>query len=229
MKQTAGDSPITLLSHSAGGWLGRLYMLDFGTDGIDQFVSLGSPHLPPPPGVIDQTRGILTFVEKNCPGAYHAPDVRYVTIAGKYIRGAPLLGKGSIAQKIVGAGYQQVCGDAEVDGDGVVPLPSAHLEGALNITLEGVYHSPLGAEDPGSDQRPADEEEAMQDAFKQEQGAAVYYDTDDYEVGTGEVAQAAQEVNVPGPRLWYGSAGILEQWVDVLVKPDDAVPSKSSS
>lgn len=58
----------------AGGWMGRVYMLDFGTAGIDRFVSLGSPHNPPPkdvPGVVDQTRGILTWVEANCPGAHH--------------------------------------------------------------------------------------------------------------------------------------------------------------
>ena len=39
----------------------------------------------------------------------------------------------------------QVCGDAEVWGDGIVPVPTAHLDGAINIDLEGVYHSPLGS------------------------------------------------------------------------------------
>jgi hypothetical protein len=58
----------------AGGWLGRVYMLDFGTAGIDRFVTLGSPHNPPPAGaagVVDQTRGILTFCQDACPGAFH--------------------------------------------------------------------------------------------------------------------------------------------------------------
>lgn len=62
----------------AGGWLGRLYLKDFGTTGIDRFVSLGSPHLPPPEDpegmVVDQTRGILTYCQDSCPGAYH-PEV----------------------------------------------------------------------------------------------------------------------------------------------------------
>lgn len=42
---------------------------------------------PPPrdvPGVVDQTRGLLYYVEENCPGAFHAPDVKYVCIAGRY-------------------------------------------------------------------------------------------------------------------------------------------------
>lgn len=41
----------------------------------------------------------------------------------------------------------QVCGQADVWGDGVVPEASAHLEGALNISFDGVYHSPVGSDD----------------------------------------------------------------------------------
>jgi hypothetical protein len=41
----------------------------------------------------------------------------------------------------------QVCGQADVWGDGVVPEVSAHLDGALNISLDGVYHSPVGSDD----------------------------------------------------------------------------------
>lgn len=41
----------------------------------------------------------------------------------------------------------QVCGQADVWGDGVVPEVSAHLEGAINISLDGVYHSPVGSDD----------------------------------------------------------------------------------
>ena len=39
----------------------------------------------------------------------------------------------------------QICGEAEVWGDGIVPVPSAHLPGAVNVDLDGIYHSPLGA------------------------------------------------------------------------------------
>lgn len=106
-RSAAGEgAPLTLLAHSAGGWLGRLFMLEDRAD-VDRFVSLGSPHLPPPPGVVDQTRGILTWVDQACPGAFHE-GVQYVTVAGKYLQGAPLLGPGAWQQRIVGAGYQQV-------------------------------------------------------------------------------------------------------------------------
>ncbi|KAF8380850.1 hypothetical protein HHK36_028345 [Tetracentron sinense] len=49
--------------------------------------------------------------------------------------------------RFIGQGYKQVCGQADMWGDGVVPEVSAHLEGALNISLEGVYHSPVGSDD----------------------------------------------------------------------------------
>ncbi len=55
-------------------------------------------------------------------------------VAGKWLKGAKLRGSGgSLAQKLVGLGYQQVCGDAEVWGDGITPVPAAHLEGKLQL------------------------------------------------------------------------------------------------
>lgn len=68
-------SPAVLLQ--AGGWLGRVFMLDFGVTGIDRYITLGSPHAPPPAGVqgvMDQTRGILNYCQTFCPGAHH-PEV----------------------------------------------------------------------------------------------------------------------------------------------------------
>jgi alpha-beta hydrolase superfamily lysophospholipase len=52
--RAADGAPLTLLCHSAGGWLGRLFLLECDRTGVDQFVSLGSPQLAPPPGVVDQ-------------------------------------------------------------------------------------------------------------------------------------------------------------------------------
>ena len=40
---------MALLAHSAGGWLARVYLLGFGSQGsIDKLITLGSPHMPPP-------------------------------------------------------------------------------------------------------------------------------------------------------------------------------------
>ncbi|KXZ45196.1 hypothetical protein GPECTOR_57g486 [Gonium pectorale] len=42
----------------------------------------------------------------------------------------------------------QVCGETEVWGDFIVPQPSAHLAGATQLDLDGVFHSPLGEQLP---------------------------------------------------------------------------------
>ena len=286
--------PLTLLAHSAGGWLGRVWMLseDKGTGKekaalVSDFVcvflfffffffsifflssslflsrgprvkahslsflprsffplspsppknrSVGSPHRPPPPGssIPDQTRGILTWVERESPGDFHSREhgVRYTTVASKFVKGAPLFGSGSsaeedeeeeeertrgetgssssgtsfddsndsdiallapapnsskrgtrkkisIAQRLAGFGYEAVCGDSEAWGDGITPVASSHLPGALTLTLEGVFHSPLGADD------------------------------DDGEGGEGGEGGI-------GTRPWYGSARVLDQWVGAV-------------
>ncbi|MED6124439.1 hypothetical protein PIB30_058904 [Stylosanthes scabra] len=169
------EASISLIGHSAGGWLARLYMEEFElSQHVSLLLTLGTPHSPPPkgtPGVIDQTRGLLDYVEKNCCKAVYTPQLKYVCIAG---RGSafgevkcnskaefaisegegvdmnPESGSSStstLRARIVGQGYKQVCGEAQVWGDGVVPEVSAHLDGALNICLDGVYHSPVGSDD----------------------------------------------------------------------------------
>jgi hypothetical protein len=179
------EGKITLLAHSAGGWIGRVYLRDFrpapGSEGgegkaaaalIDRFVSLGSPHRAPPTGVegvVDQTRGILTWVEANCPGAtHHDEGVRYVTIGGRLVRGRALSSASSddddegaagdetaapnpplpalAAAVVAGVGYQQVCGRADSHGDFIVPVEAAHLGDprAAEADVDGVFHSPLG-------------------------------------------------------------------------------------
>ncbi|XP_048225579.1 uncharacterized protein LOC8282028 isoform X2 [Ricinus communis] len=94
-KELAQGGSLSLIGHSAGGWLARVYMEEFGPSDISLLLTLGTPHLPPPkgvPGVIDQTRGLLYYVEKHCKEAVYTPDLKYVCIAGRYIQGARFVG-----------------------------------------------------------------------------------------------------------------------------------------
>lgn len=155
----SGADEVVLLAHSAGGWLGRVWMHASHENAtrVRKFCSLGSPHRPPPTDgdslVIDQTRGILTWVEREMPGAHH-DDVEYVTVAGTYLEGlAPSVekvtsGTSELAQVMAGVGYMQVCGKADVPGDGITPVETAHLPGerVKRVTVEGAYHTPLGAD-----------------------------------------------------------------------------------
>jgi len=90
----------------AGGWLGRVWMLDYGVTGIDRYITLGSPHAPPPPGVegvVDQTRGILNYCQDACPGAHHQ-EVR-PTVLGRQAIGRQQAGN---TQRTVPSAWIQV-------------------------------------------------------------------------------------------------------------------------
>lgn len=152
-KAASGAQQVSLVAHSAGGWMARVYLEDFGTSSVRQLVSLGSPLNSVPedvPGVVDQTRGILTFVESQCASAAELATrgVAVTCLAGKWLEGAEKLeGVGNAPNFLVGQGYKQVCGASGAWGDGITPVATAHMEGADNVVLEGVFHTPLGSSD----------------------------------------------------------------------------------
>ena len=55
--------------------------------------------------------------------------------------------RGVVGACVAGLGYRQVCGRADAEGDGITPVETALMPGATHIVLEGVYHTPLGADD----------------------------------------------------------------------------------
>lgn len=155
----SGSSRVVLLCHSAGGWLGRA-VCGFGSagattaageeggavdlDSVLGIVTLGSPHLPPPPTVMDMTRGALRITNEQFPGSFHS-SLFYITVAGSAVKGVEQ-NRRSPLERTTEEGYAYrsyaiVCGDGESAGDGVVPLCSAHLDGATQLTLDNVYHS----------------------------------------------------------------------------------------
>ncbi|XWS42792.1 hypothetical protein CRYUN_Cryun16bG0044800 [Craigia yunnanensis] len=145
---------LSLIGHSAGGWLARVYMEEFGLSHISLLLTLGTPHLPPPnglPEVIDQTRGLLCYVEQHCKKAVYTPDLKYGaqffsdsnvdvdSVVGidddQPISDVAVLKNktdstsvsSTFRARFVGQGYKQVsalnqvCGQTDVWGDGVVP------------------------------------------------------------------------------------------------------------
>ncbi len=143
-----GVSKVNLIAHSAGGWIARIYLgnqpYDIHGDlkstedlwgaysYVETLVTLGTPHISQEPW----TRRNLDFVKNNYPGAYYS-EIRYICIAGKAVYGEKNL-KNWLAYN----SYQLTCGDGNSWGDGITPVKAAHLEGALNITLDGVMHAP---------------------------------------------------------------------------------------
>jgi pimeloyl-ACP methyl ester carboxylesterase len=135
-KQYPG-AKITLIGHSAGGWISRIYLGQTPYDGrvwegvrwVDRLVTLGTPHTSQE----RWTRRNLDFVNTTYPGAYH-PEIEYICIAGQAVQGR----RGTLAYE----SYRLTCGQGDVWGDGITPVVAAHLSGAENITLPSVWHSP---------------------------------------------------------------------------------------
>ena len=67
--ECAGDE-IAVVGHSIGGWVARAYLGERGVS-VRACVTLGTPHNPPPASSavagIDQTRGLLTYINSNFP------------------------------------------------------------------------------------------------------------------------------------------------------------------
>lgn len=147
-----GES-IILMGHSAGGWLARAAVgygsedegLAIDLDKIKGIVTLGAPNLPPPPSVMDMTRGALRITNEKFPGAYHAPDTFYVTVIGNAVQGKKQERSSPFERTTIDGfafnSYEAVCGDGTTVGDGVVPLCAAHVDGATQLNLDGVFHS----------------------------------------------------------------------------------------
>ena len=120
-------------------------------------MTLGAPHQPPPDGINCATRGALKNTNLAYPGAFRK-DIIYVTVAGNAVTGGlrnaeedkqrsavdeiyEKRGEGS-AQNVARINYEALLGEFDgVQGDGVIPIPIAHLDGSEQINLDGVLHS----------------------------------------------------------------------------------------
>ncbi|XP_059312009.1 uncharacterized protein LOC132063478 isoform X2 [Lycium ferocissimum] len=136
-----GNGTLSFIGHSAGGWLARVYLQEFGSSDISLLLTLGTPH--------QYIQGSRFFDSSSTYSSEVMGDVEepMTEVAAVSNTNAETLTGSTFRTRFVGQGYKQVCGQADVWGDGVVPEVSAHLKGALNVTLDGVYHSPVGSDD----------------------------------------------------------------------------------
>lgn len=137
LQEVVGDGNVCMVGHSAGGWLGRVYIADHGAR-VSTLVTLGTPNVPPANGGFDQTRGLLRYVENECDLRGKVNNV--VSVAGSGVLGKPL-GKGNVAENVAYWSYLAVCGNGEVDGDGVTPVQAAFIDGAHKIVVPQCKHS----------------------------------------------------------------------------------------
>ena len=150
--RAAGRRPIIVIGHSAGGIVARLAMSERPFDGrvpgvseaVGCLVTLGTPH-----GLSTLTNSYrhagheaVAFLERESPGAYFAPRTGYLSVAGQVRLDAPRWPAGRFVAEL----FRMMVGDESgTDGDGIVPISAAHLDGARQLNLAGVRHGVIGS------------------------------------------------------------------------------------
>jgi pimeloyl-ACP methyl ester carboxylesterase len=140
---------VTLIGHSAGGVLGRMYLSSqpfrgraySGINYVDHLITLGSPHY-------NRKRfaygGQLSrYVNQHYPGSFFSPSVKYTSVAGRYAPGALRGNWRNLWRYNV---YAALGGEGSAWGDGLVPVESALLKGSKEIVLEEVSHFSFSGE-----------------------------------------------------------------------------------
>ncbi len=137
--EATGAEKVVLVGHSAGGVMARLFLASEpfrgrvydGKRRVHGLITLGSPHQAV------RASPMRMRVKKLYPGAFFAPEVAYLAVAGKAVRGDR---RGSRRERSAYRSYRMIGGDGAVWGDGTVPVESALLEGARHLVLDGVHH-----------------------------------------------------------------------------------------
>lgn len=159
-ERSAGSSasrgaPVMVVGHSAGGMLGRLLTSPVPFEGrrlgaaprVGALVTLGTPHHASLDADIGGRVGALAcaFADREVPGAMFAPRVGYVTVTSRAIAGDD---RGEPRARTAMRFYRGLLGEGLVsaEGDGLIPIESALLDGATRIVLDGVVHGQFGGQ-----------------------------------------------------------------------------------
>ena len=147
-----GGRPLLVIAHSGGGLAARLAMSPVPFNGrvggvaeaVGCLVTLGTPH-----GLARLSNRYrhagheaAAFLDREAPGAFFAPRTRYLTI-GSGFQGDAFPGRvGRLANQFFSIAVGEETGTA---GDGIVPAAAVHLDGAEQMTLDGVRHGMIGS------------------------------------------------------------------------------------
>lgn len=142
-KARSGSPRITLIGHSSGGVMLRLYLADTGLKGAilngrqhcNRLISLGSPHQAL------RATPLRAMVDRLLPGCACAPDVDYISVAGRL--NLQSAAASPFARRSAAGNYERISGDAKAPGDGLVPVSAAWLQGSRLIELEDTAHGGL--------------------------------------------------------------------------------------
>jgi hypothetical protein len=159
--EVSGGAPVLVVGHSAGGLTGRLLTAPEPLPGrrfgaarwIGAIVTLGTPHrLAAGEGIGRRINEVAASIANSTvPGAFFAPEIGYVSVASRAIRNNT---RGNGRERVADILYRSIIGRAAVpgtEGDGMVPVVAASLDGARCVVLERAVHGVSGSPWYGTD------------------------------------------------------------------------------
>tara|TARA_Y100001968_G_scaffold329322_1_gene378422 strand:- start:521 stop:1222 length:702 start_codon:yes stop_codon:yes gene_type:complete len=140
LSKESSTKKVTLIGHSSGGIILRLYLSDLlfsrkiynGRDYANCLITLGSPNQA------KRATYLRNFVSSKLPGSFYREDVSYISVAGELDLNGPIATKTSI--KLSKASYRALNGNKNVMGDGLVPIDSALLTGSKQVVMKETAH-----------------------------------------------------------------------------------------
>ena len=143
LQQASPGCQVTLIGHSSGGVMLRLYLGEepfagrsyAGHHRCNRLVTLGSPHQA------KRATRLRSLVDQRYPGCPFADQVDYVSVAGRLDLAG--FNASNLSRLSARRSYGSICDDQMADGDGLVPLCSALLNGSRQLVLEDTAHGGL--------------------------------------------------------------------------------------
>ncbi|KAG5191750.1 hypothetical protein JKP88DRAFT_295255 [Tribonema minus] len=146
LKAQHPDEPFHLVGHSIGGWVARGWLSERASAAdrarVLSLTTLGTPNREPPPdsplAKVDQTRGLLKFINENFP-AGSVPGVKYTSVVGTgTLARFPSL---DVQEMLAAISYLPLGGAPDGLGDGIVPWRAGIMDGSESIILPDAKHS----------------------------------------------------------------------------------------
>ena len=133
------DVEICMIGHSMGGWVARAYLgglgrsstavYRMGRERIKSLITLGTPHISPEGALVDQTRGLLRRIAE-CPNCSSRSlverGVRIVCVGSSTLEGK--IFTADVERIVAAASYLPLTGRYDAVGDGIVPASLAFME-----------------------------------------------------------------------------------------------------
>ena len=157
LSKESSTNKVTLIGHSSGGLILRLYLSDLlfsrkiynGKNYSNCLITLGSPNQA------KRATYLRNFVSSKLPGSFYSKTVSYISVAGELDLNGTIATKTSL--RLSRSSYRALNGNADVLGDGLVPRDSALLVGSKQIVMKETAHGRVFGKDWYGSQNKVDE------------------------------------------------------------------------